>query len=195
VFYNGVANTGIQNKVGYLSVGLTGGWSYFEFLPVPLCFYDETASEFEEVEGNRRMAENDYSNCPDDGSYPFLVTYILPWGPCRKGHPQKYDWHNDGYLRLYAAENENTLIGECQMTVHTFMEHSISDDRGTLPAASVAGIAIGSMAALLLLCWCWQRQYRESKVSHSEDQATSFQRMPAHGGPDEVSKGEKTLLA
>jgi hypothetical protein len=206
VFYKGVANTGIQNNVGYLSVGLglTGGWPYFEFLPVPLCFYDETASEFEEVEGNRRLADNDYSNCPDDGSYPFLVTYVLPWGPCRKGHPQKYDWHDDGYLRLYAAENENSLIGECQMTIHTFMEHSIIDSLDslldTLSAATVASIMIGSLAALLLLCcsccYCYRRQYRESKkVSHIEDHVTSFRRMTSHdGAPDESPNCEKTLL-
>jgi hypothetical protein len=204
VFYNGVANTGIQNNVGYLSVGLTWGWTYFEFLPVPLCFYDEAASEFQEVEGNRRLADNDYSNCPDDGSYPFLVTYTLPRGPCRKSYPQKYNWHEDGYLRLYAAENENSLIGECQMTVHTSMGSiidSLLDTLDTLSAATVASIMIGSLAALLLLCcsccYCYRRQYRESKkVSHIEDHVTSFRRMTSHdGAPDESPNCEKTLLA
>jgi hypothetical protein len=211
VFYNGVANTGIQNNVGYLSAELqlmTLEYTFFEFLPVPLCFYNEKAYEFQqEVEGedgSRRLSDNDYANCPNDGSYPFLVTYTLPSAGKGSRSWLASGWSGNGYLRLYAAENENMLIGECQMTVSTYVTKQSSSSSGffdTPSAAMVAGITIGSLAALLLLCCscycCCRRQYRESKkVSLSEDHVTSFRRMTSHdGAPDELTKGEKTLLA
>jgi hypothetical protein len=151
---------------------MTLEYTFFDLLPIPMCYYNEKAFEFQEsVEGgeNRRLSNSDYSNCPNDGSYPFLVTYTLPSAGKESQSWLASGWRGNGYLRLYGAENETMLIGECQMTVSTFVtKQPNSSSRFADPsAAMVAGITIGSLAALLLLCCscycCCRHRNRESK--------------------------------
>jgi hypothetical protein len=192
VLYNGVANTGIQNNIGYLSAQIHIIQTVFWYMPspVPLCFYNEQAYELQneiEEEGNWRLSDNDYSNCPNDGTYPFLVTYAIPHLGCVRS--STYPVSGSGYVRFYAAENENMLIGECLVTVS--LDEGDNDegeigwssssgiiDRGVPSASIVALITIGSLAALLL----WWRRRELKKAPLSEDHETSFRQMTSHDG-------------
>jgi hypothetical protein len=149
VYYNGVYDAGIENNIAYATANITLfhlNFNLFEFKPISLCDADTVTS-------NTGYGGYAY-DCPTDGSYNYVVNYTLP----SAGNPtQSYlgsGWTPHGVIQMYAEADASLLIGECNITLATYVT-PVSGQQYQAPSASVASAAIlGTLLCLTLLLFC-----------------------------------------
>jgi hypothetical protein len=186
VNYRKVYNTGIVNDIGYLSAGMklvTLQYQFFDKAQIPLCAGDLTA-----LNG---------VTCPGDGSYDFSVDYSLPSAGSEHQSWLASGWTGNGVIQIYAAANENMLIGECSFVLDTFVTPTTQANfysRSVNPpsAAASVGIIAGTLAVFGLVCLYCYCCKRKSKALVEEDDENY---MPASSSqhPDDVSAFFKRL--
>jgi hypothetical protein len=184
VFYTGVEDSGVVDNTAYATAELslfTLNYNLFEDLAIPLCDDSMTANEGYE--------------CPADGSYNYAVTYNLPSAGAESQSWLASGWQGTGQMQLFAAENGTTMIGDCTLSLSTFVTEK-SGNKLQVPAASVAfGTLAGVLVASLLLCvfCCCCRKKRNATAASkdlSQDKVMDFRRMtedsntPAFTDPD-----------
>lgn len=152
--YNGVEDTGIENNLAYISSELsflTLDFALFDMMAISLCHDDMEASQY------------NYNDCPGDGEYKFSVPYRLPTTGKNTATWLATGWEGSGYIRMYAEENENMLIGECLLTMETMRTPDQTSDSflRTPSAAATAGIVLGVgavMGLMCMYCYCCMRR-------------------------------------
>src|SRR3569832_1513339 len=115
-------------------------------MPVPLCSDALVAS-----------ASNS-NQCPGDGSYGFSVSYELPSAGEQSTSWLASGWAGSGIIRMYAADDDTMLIGECTFNLKTYVTpaETKSGFFQTPSAAATVGIVLGALAAVALLSlWCY----------------------------------------
>jgi hypothetical protein len=187
VFYSGLEDSGVVDNTAYASSELslfTLTYNLFDDLAIPLC--DES------------MTANEGYECPADGSYNYGITYTLPSAGKESQSWLASGWQGSGEIKLYAAESATTLIGDCTLSLSTFVtQDSESSSKLKTPAASVvAGTLAGLLVAGLLLCvacCCCGKKRKTVDAARSdpkEDKVMDFRRMvddsntPAYTDPE-----------
>jgi hypothetical protein len=177
VKYSGVAYSGIQNNVAYMTSDLnfwTLEFSLFEMLMVPLC--DETMTS----------AGNNTSDCPGNGKYNYSVDYKLPNSGSDSASWLASGWEGTGFIRMYAEPDESMMIGECLLTLQTFVTPDPTTKwyQVTPSAAVLSGIVLGISSVLMLgclYCYCCCRRRSETKmrdkISPEHSLESTFMRM------------------
>jgi hypothetical protein len=185
VFYTGLEDSGVVDNTAYATAELslfTLNYNLFEDLAIPLCDDSMTANEGYE--------------CPADGSYNYAVTYNLPSAGAESQSWLASGWQGTGQIQLFAAESADTLIGDCTLSLSTFVTEK-SGSKLQTPSASVAfGTLAGVLVAALLLCvfCCCCRKKRNAAAAArkdpTQDKVMDFRRMtedsatPAFTDPD-----------
>jgi hypothetical protein len=184
VNYNKVYNTGMTNNIGYLSADMelvTLKYQFFDKTAVPLC--------------SNSITSTSGVACPGDGSYQFSSTYSLPSAGSENQSWLASGWQGKGTIRIYAAANENMLIGECTFSLNTMVTPSTQANfysRTVNPpsAAASVGIIAGALAVLGLVClWCYCCKRKSRTVVDESDVPKTV----SHGNPDDVSAFFKRL--
>lgn len=173
VNYNGVSYSGIQNNQAYLSAEL-------KFLTLVYKPFDMKL--FQLCNDNLVQADQSSGDCPADGSYIYSIPYKLP--AAGAGHPVwlATGFQGTGIVRMYAAQDERMLIGECHLKLKTYVTHTEENTYGPLsiPSAAVSLGMASALVALIGLCCCYSRCCIRRKVdvqdSASENEAL-FTRM------------------
>jgi hypothetical protein len=174
VKYSGVAYSGTQNNVAYMTSDLnfwTLEFSLFDMLQVPLC--DATMTNT--------------SDCPGDGEYDYSVDYKLPNSGSESASWLASGWEGTGFIRMYAEPDESMMIGECLLTLQTFVTPDPSRKwyQVTPSAAVLSGMILGVGSVLFLgcfYCYCCCRRRSETKktrdkISPEDSLEATFKRM------------------
>lgn len=183
VYYNGVYYSGVQDNQAYLTFDmhfLTLDLKPFEMKQISLC------------SGNLVSGEENQSACPGDGSYSYSVQYRLP--SAGDGHPLYLasGFQGKGIIRMFAEQDERMLIGECHLTLKTYVTRTEENMYGpfeTPSAAASVGMAL-AVSALIGLCCCYSyccirrksntqelNVENEALFSRMEDNEALFSRM------------------
>lgn len=166
---------------------------------VPLCYFEEEGDENQEgyydAEGNYydNAQENggerfldqaqQEQECPADGSYPFSIQYVLPSAGTEQASWMATGWTGTGLLQMYAQRNDQMKIGECRLTLSTYVtKKDESSLLGAPSAAATAGIIIALIfAAMLMCCYCYccikTRKTKKEELMAGDDITSSFRRM------------------
>lgn len=174
MYYNGVENSGIQENVGYITADLslwTLDFNLLDMLPINMC--DETLV----------ADENNQNPCPGDGTQNYEVIYKLPSAGNEQTSWLASGWDGSGLIQIFAAQDESMKIGECSLSLKTYVSRPEGERSSLLSvpsAAAAVGISVAVAAALALLmfycyCCCKKRKEKNSKVQ--DDEASRFQRM------------------
>lgn len=160
VYYKGVADSGVENNVAYMTADLslwTLDFNLLDMMQVPLC--DETM-----------VADGSNQNeCPGDGAFNYEITYKLPSAGSKQTSWLASGWEGSGLIQMFAEQDENMKIGECILTLKTYVSRSSTEKTllGTPSAAASVGIALAVAAVLALLCmycYCCCKRKREKKT-------------------------------
>jgi hypothetical protein len=151
-----------QDDTVFISSSITAlgqSQELFTDVGVPLCNQDYLTAD----------ADNEYGDCPNNGVYNFTVNYQLPVLDAMTGWFAT-GWTGTAYLKL---EDNTSLLGECTMSIETFVTSGSNSGFMRTPSAkSAAGISVGVLAALMLGCcyfWCCCCKKRNVKdVDESE---------------------------
>jgi hypothetical protein len=184
VFYTGAEDSGVVDNTAYATAELslfTLNYNLFEDLAIPLCDDSMTANEGYE--------------CPADGSYEYAVTYNLPSAGAESQSWLASGWQGTGQIQLFAAENATTMVGECTLSLSTFVTKNSSNKLQTPAASVVFGTLAAVLVASLLLCifcCCCSKKKRAARAGKdpSVDKVMDFRRMtedsstPAFTDPD-----------
>jgi hypothetical protein len=190
-----VANSGTNGESVYLSAELSLfsiDFSLVNKVNVPLCYdgEDEAAGDEEAADeeaagdGGRRLEEYE---CPNDGSYAFSVQYVLPTAGKETTSWLASGWTGTGVVQMYAQANDQMLIGECILTLSTFVtKEDTSSLLSTPSAAATAGIILAVVLAAILMCfYCYccvkSRKSRKESLEEGDDVTSNFRRMDEDG--------------
>lgn len=151
-------------------------------------------------DGGRRHLEGqnedyyDNAGCPGDGTYPFSIEYVLPSAGTESASWLASGWQGTGLLEMYAQRNDAMKIGECTLTLATYVTKKNEDVLlGTPSAAATAGIILAIIfAAVLMCCYCYccikKRQTKKAELDAGDDITSNFRRMDTTDLGDEHSK-------
>jgi hypothetical protein len=185
VYYNGVYNTGIVNNLAYATANISLfnlNFNLFEMKPIYLCDdYTMTANE--------GYGGYEYT-CPGDGSYNYAVNYTLPSAGKQSQSWLGSGWQPHGVIQMFAEADSSMLIGECNLTLATYVTPASGQQYQTPPASLVSAVVLGTLLALGLLwfCCCCCTKNQEQKTDfrnrvirpyrvQGEDSVMSFRRM------------------
>jgi hypothetical protein len=174
VYYSGVENSGIQDNMGYVTADLslwTVDFNLLDMLPINLC--DETMV----------ADESNQNACPGDGTQNFEVVYNLPSAGKEQTSWLASGWDGSGLIQIFAAQDETMKIGECSLSLKTYVSRPAGERKSLLSTPSAAAavgisLAVAAVLALLMLycvCCCKRRKEKNTKVQ--DDEASRFQRM------------------
>jgi hypothetical protein len=171
VYYNGVTNSGIENNVAYMTADLSLWSLHFnlvDMLQVPLC--DESM-----------VADSSNQNeCPGDGAHKYEFEYLLPTAGSEHTSWLASGWKGTGLIQLFAEQNENMKIGECTLSLNTYVTRK-SAQKNLLGMPSAA-TALGMLVALLIVlaalamyvyCCCCNRKNRPNRIRVKKDRINS----------------------
>jgi hypothetical protein len=194
VHYNSVADSGTNGESLYVSAELSLfsiDFSLVNKVSVPLCYDGEEEAADEEAadeeaanDGGRRLEEYE---CPNDGSYAFSVQYVLPTAGKETTSWLASGWTGTGVVQMYAQANDQMLIGECILTLSTFVtKEDTSSLLSTPSAAATAGIILAVVLAAILMCfYCYccvkSRKSRKESLEEGDDVTSNFRRMDEDG--------------
>ena len=147
-----------------------------------------------ENNGNRRLDQ--YGQCPNNGSYPYKIQYVLPSAGKESASWMASGWTGTGIIEMYAQRNDNMKIGECKLSLATFVTKQNKESLLNTPsAAATAGIALAVIFATLLMCmYCYccirSRKTKKDRLEAGDDVTSSFRRLDDddnHSKPPTIS--------
>lgn len=176
VHYQGVENYGVEDNVAYLSADL-----YLMGISFNLCEMREISM----CDDTMVADEANENDCPGDGSFEYGITYRLPSAGPEVASWLATGWKGNGILQMFAAQDESMMIGNCELDLKTFVTQQGETLIGAPSAAVSAGIALGALATLSLLCcycYCCRRRRKTKTLQNKQQQANDdhesyFQRM------------------
>jgi hypothetical protein len=171
VYYNGVANSGVENDVAYLTANLalwTLDFNLFDMMQIPLCSSTLVADA------------NNQNACPGDGTQAFEIPYSLPSAGSNATSWLASGWESSGIIQIFAQQDETMKIGECVLSLKTYVTRSSSEKSliSTPSAAASVGIALAVAAVLAMLglyCYCCMKKRKnKSKIQTTGDTDESY---------------------
>lgn len=206
VEYSSVQQSGITNDIAYISASLSLFSISFDLVNkqvVPLCYEsqqgdaqqedygDEAAAAQEDGGARLRFLNDNGAQCPSDGSYSYSVHYVLPSAGSESASWLASGWTGTGILEMYAQRNDAMKIGECHLTLSTYVTKQNNESlMGKPSAAATAGILLAVLLAALLMCfYCYccirSRKVKKDGLEPGDDITSNFRRMDTS---DEHSK-------
>jgi hypothetical protein len=129
--------------------------------------------------GNKQYAYDEYV-CPEDGGYSYSVQYKLPDAGKEQASWLVTGFTGSGVLQVYAQQDESRMIGQCYLTLQTFV--TVNEDHGIFQvptAATALGVALGLLVATLLMCaYCYCCPSKKTiKYIDGDDATSHFRRL------------------
>lgn len=168
----------MENNVAYMTCDLellTLTYNFFTMMPVDMCSEYLSYGQDDDYQGE----------CPSNGDYDFSVTYTLPGAGDESTSWLATGWAGSGLFQLFAEEDDSMLIGECTFSLKTYVTPSAEQSYPIPSAAVTAGIVLGALAFVALICcWCYCCTRRRKKTGGSDSDtlsggsmSTGFKRM------------------
>lgn len=151
---------------------------------------------------NLVSGDENQSECPGDGSYSYSVQYKLPSAGDDKTLWLASGFQGDGVIQMFAEEDERMLIGECQVTLKTYVTRTEENMYGPFetPSAAASIGMILALSALIGLCCCYSYCCIRCKKRNTEEiineKEAGFVRMEDEkpvGTPPESIAGTQTI--
>lgn len=191
VYYNGVAESGVENNVAYMTADLSlwaMDFNLCDMRQVPLCYETMVAGE------------NNQNDCPGDGEFEYSINYQLPGAGNQAASWLATGWQGSGRIRMYAEPNENMMIGDCRLELKTYVTQQEDTLVGTPSAAIAAGISLAVVLMIGLCCCYWsccRRNKRKITTVTEEENLVDFERLEEEksywsGGSKNSKKTNKT---
>lgn len=176
-------------------------FSLFQMMAVPLCSdsftnhnnnaqvvsYNQQAYDYNNYQYQQQAAavnDDQYAYdsyvCPDDGGYDYTVDYKLPDAGKEQASWLVTGFTGSGVLQMYAQQDESMMIGQCYLTLQTYV--TVNEEHGlfqTPTAATALGVALGIVVATLLMCaycYCCSSK-KKPKYIEGDDATSHFRRL------------------
>jgi hypothetical protein len=156
----------------------TLSYNLFELMEIPFC--DES------------MTANEGYECPADGSYDFGISYTLPSAGKESQSWLASGWSGSGLIQIFSSKDSNaTVIGECNLSLSTFVTSSAESGYETPAASIVFGVLAATFLAVALLalyCCCCRK-----KKTATEDKVMDFRRMTNESATPAYVDAERSM--
>jgi hypothetical protein len=142
--------------------------------------YQQQAAAVNDDGGDYKQHVYDDYECPDDGGYDYSVNYKLPDAGKEHASWLVTGFTGSGVLQMYAQQDESMMIGQCYLTLQTYV--TVNEAHGlfqTPTAATAIGVAIGLIVATLLMCaYCFCcASKKKPKYIEGDDATSHFRRL------------------
>lgn len=157
--------------MGYMTADLSLWSLHFnlvDMMQVPLCDESMVADA------------NNQNECPGDGTHKYEFEYTLPKAGTEYTSWLASGWKGSGLIQIFAEQNENMKIGECKLSLNTYVTRKSSEKSliGTPSAATSLGILVALLvvlAGLGMYCYCCcGKNKRPKKMAKNKVQAMTY---------------------